>query len=252
MLSLGHNFSEIVLKSRQLAAATYLVSDFIPEGEFLRRQLRKESVTLLADVASRAWLRALERIGEIISLVEVGRIAGIISEMNSAVLKGEYQGFQEVLTREGSGASALPEDFFSRKGRGIKDTSIKDTFWPAIGRSVIKRTYTSVRKPLPRPISRSRRINANRRKVIEDILRTRGSLTIKDAIDAIKDCSEKTIQRELVALVREGFLRREGARRWSRYFPATGAILATSLAQNGGGSPGPANGNFGGEFSGAG
>lgn len=42
--------------------------------------------------------------------------------------------------------------------------------------------------------------------------------TIKDISTVVKDCSEKTIQRELGDMITEGILRKEGERRWSKYF----------------------------------
>ena len=40
---------------------------------------------------------------------------------------------------------------------------------------------------------------------------------IKDIIGKIKDISEKTLQRELSALVAKGVLKKIGDKRWSRY-----------------------------------
>lgn len=57
----------------------------------------------------------------------------------------------------------------------------------------------------------------NRRAKILDLVSKRSGLTIKDFADVIKDCSEKTIQRELVELVEQGVLVRQGERRWSTY-----------------------------------
>ena len=57
----------------------------------------------------------------------------------------------------------------------------------------------------------------NRRANILDIIKIKKKVTIKDISSLIKDCSEKTIQRELVALLKEGVLRKEGERRWSTY-----------------------------------
>jgi len=42
-------------------------------------------------------------------------------------------------------------------------------------------------------------------------------LSVKDFTRVIKDCSEKTIQRELLDLVEKGIVKKEGERRWSRY-----------------------------------
>ncbi len=55
-----------------------------------------------------------------------------------------------------------------------------------------------------------------------------GMATIKDIKDKIKttpeqasflvSCSEKTLQRELVSMVKDGVLNKTGKKRWSRYF----------------------------------
>ncbi len=59
--------------------------------------------------------------------------------------------------------------------------------------------------------------NRDRRAQILSILQTRDSVSIKDVTEVITDCSEKTIQRELLSLVDSGVLKKEGERRWSRY-----------------------------------
>jgi hypothetical protein len=40
---------------------------------------------------------------------------------------------------------------------------------------------------------------------------------IKDVSPLVTGCSEKTIQRELSAMVRSGILKKVGEKRWSRY-----------------------------------
>lgn len=57
----------------------------------------------------------------------------------------------------------------------------------------------------------------DRRSRILAILRDKGQASIKDVSEAVKDCSEKTIQRELNTLIKDGIVHREGERRWSRY-----------------------------------
>jgi len=57
----------------------------------------------------------------------------------------------------------------------------------------------------------------NRRVKILELVSKKSGLTIKDFSEVIKDCSEKTIQRELVELVDQGVLVRFGERRWSTY-----------------------------------
>ncbi len=56
-----------------------------------------------------------------------------------------------------------------------------------------------------------------RRQTIKDILATHGNATIKDISAKIQDCSEKTLQRELISMIKDGLVHKEGERRWSRY-----------------------------------
>ena len=61
---------------------------------------------------------------------------------------------------------------------------------------------------------------SERMSLILDLVRKRKSLSIKEISLVIRDCSEKTIQRELNILIGQGLIRREGERRWSLYLPA--------------------------------
>jgi hypothetical protein len=58
-----------------------------------------------------------------------------------------------------------------------------------------------------------------RRKTIISLFKNRkdSRLSVKDVHRVIKDCSEKTVQRELVSMVSDGLLKKEGEKRWSRY-----------------------------------
>jgi len=82
--------------------------------------------------------------------------------------------------------------------------------------------------PQPRPgvaeidrsVARPARFSAEadqRRLVILDLVHARGKVTVKDVARLLPHYSGKTAQRELINLVEEGVLRREGARRWSSY-----------------------------------
>lgn len=57
----------------------------------------------------------------------------------------------------------------------------------------------------------------SRRLDILSILQKKDSITIKDVAEVITDCSEKTLQRELLSMVESGVLKKEGERRWSTY-----------------------------------
>ena len=57
----------------------------------------------------------------------------------------------------------------------------------------------------------------DRRKIILALIKQKPSLTVKDIVKSIPQVSEKTIQRELLAMVSEGQLIKKGERRWSTY-----------------------------------
>jgi predicted Zn-ribbon and HTH transcriptional regulator len=56
-----------------------------------------------------------------------------------------------------------------------------------------------------------------RRDRVLGVLKDKGEATIKDVIEVVTDCSEKTIQRELMSLIKDNIIVREGERRWSKY-----------------------------------
>lgn len=57
----------------------------------------------------------------------------------------------------------------------------------------------------------------SRRERIVDVLKEKGFATIKDITALVTDCSEKTVQRELIALIKDNKVHREGERRWAKY-----------------------------------
>jgi hypothetical protein len=57
----------------------------------------------------------------------------------------------------------------------------------------------------------------SRRGTIINLLKRKKEIMIKDISPLIHGCSEKTIQRELLSMVKEGILKKEGEKRWSHY-----------------------------------
>ena len=87
-----------------------------------------------------------------------------------------------------------------------------------------RETYESVRKTPTRitevsktSSSTQERTHDDRRSRILSVLKAQPGASIKDIVENVKDCSEKTVQRELNTLIKDGVVRREGERRWSTY-----------------------------------
>lgn len=141
--------------------------------------------------------------------------------------------FEESKGREPIPTKASPESGSQESGsvhslseldrlkRGQKDiykghTDVKDTVLYEKGATVSKRLQ--IEKPervVTRPLTTA--VKEERRQRILEVLRQRKSAMIKDFSAVVTGCSEKTVQRLVVQMVRGGLLTREGSRRWSRY-----------------------------------
>lgn len=92
---------------------------------------------------------------------------------------------------------------------------------PTIGNKAVR--DFEQKKTLSNPVARESKSEAKteekseRQTLILSTISVKGESSIKDLTDVIKGCSEKTIQRELIALVDSGSLLKTGERRWSRY-----------------------------------
>ena len=60
-------------------------------------------------------------------------------------------------------------------------------------------------------------VRDDRRKIILALIKQKPEIAVKDITKSISGVSEKTIQRELLAMVAEGILEKHGERRWSTY-----------------------------------
>jgi len=225
-------YKAILLKTEKLATAIYMVTDLLERNDPMRHALRDMSVTMICDTDDlKISDKTLQRISCIISLLNTSLAAGLISLMNHSILSGEYAKLRNCLIDSGvirSVDSFILDGQIMKTGlesglnfgghsrRSVKDISIKDnslSFRRMTGR-LPKEVYneeTNVGK-------------ASRRGLIKTIIKDGAGYTIKDIMKEVSqtdqsvDCSEKTIQRDLLFLVTSGILEKKGERRWSRYF----------------------------------
>ncbi len=173
---------------------------------------------------------------EIISLLRLASTAGIISQGNIDILVGEYTAVLSRLSLPAvQGIMLDPEDFRDGKDGLLPDeirrlpSPIEQLFLeergarsPEVrgqrtGRQTEERAVKDEKKSAPRRLASGTEAPSMRSQRIVDIVTAKGEVSIRDVAAVITDCSEKTIQRELLALVERGVLRKEGERRWSTY-----------------------------------
>ncbi len=209
------DFLIISKKTEKLASAVYLITGLFSDSEPMKWTLRKKVSELLSFILTFKSIRQSEvpsfilnvesKIGEIVSLMEVGVLGGLVSKMNFSILDKEFAVLLSLISnskhKTDSSNSLIPATFFEVVNQSpviynyqkntIKDTgSLKD-----IG--VFK--------------------SNNRQGIILGLLKKKKELSIKDIAEIIKDVSEKTIQRELVSLIEAGVITKTGERRWSKY-----------------------------------
>ncbi len=255
----NRHFLFIYKKTEKLVTAVYMITNFIKDSEPLKWRLRERALELMSLNMSfntvslserKELLREYQAISiEIVSLTSIAYHSGLISEMNWAILKKEFEALVDTIER-GENRQANEEtviispEFFSApmlSPEPIRPTAspVMPTVSPARPQSIVSKGQASITVRKEKLVSLSERpasiINQkdsvsstpapkdDRRSVIMSVLSKRDGLSVKDFVDALKGVSEKTIQRELLAMVASGTLRKEGERRWSRYFLPTSA-----------------------------
>jgi hypothetical protein len=222
-------------KTEKIVAALYLVTNLISDIEPIKWQIRKISIGLMSDIlafkrlfspGSRQTAAGLmTTISEIISLLKIASLSEHISSMNYSVIQKELvllmDSLQNVHTGVvGSGSLVLPQDFFHVPDpippQGSPTNYSVPSVFPSKGQyktsPSIKDNQTS-----QTPKDSSKDVKDSRRDTMLRLLKAGKPLGIKDFAKEIKDCSEKTIQRELIAMVENGVLKKTGERRWSLY-----------------------------------
>ena len=224
------SFAYIQAKAERLATAVYLVSQFISD-ELLRTKIRRCALELVSSINANNVHNVhsvlLGIVRETTGLLNVAYRTGNVSEMNWSLLSKEYGEFIRILQERGDAISAhgmiLSKDLFDT---GIPDRSLRAPKEQVSARPLIKDKRTFKGQPRERlPVSKDTSPKSTvaserkdgRRAIILDLLKRQKQVTVRDVAGAIPGVSEKTLQRELVALVEEGVLKREGERRWSTY-----------------------------------
>lgn len=234
-------------KSERIAAALHLVSNFFDAQEPVKWRIRTLSIDLVSNAtalsfSAKADQRVLlldlnKSLSDIQSILGILHIASMISGMNYRVISSELGELLNLIPDRASlnNPQYIDDNFFltgtatesvysellhgeKKTERSLSQNSnyfIKDIFGYK-GHNIKKTQNNGIMSVKASPISLAPEKN-NRREIILNTVRKIGQVTIKDISLTITDCSEKTLQRELLALVESGVLKKEGERRWSKY-----------------------------------
>ena len=227
-------------KVNKLITALYMVTDILDTTEPLRTRLRTLGAQIVSDTHSYS-LEIDRKIDEILSLLEIAFLVGMISEMNFNILKREFLALKQSAQESQKGLS-LPdkkvgvvdlEKFFDDDNI-FRNNSFQEE--PRSSRLGIGHTRIGVQKggtllkalsdKIPKLSLGGNNFHVlkeeRRKEIIAVIKDNRDGLTITDIKSkgqgSLLNYGEKTLQRELVSMVKEGILRKAGEKRWSKYF----------------------------------
>ena len=262
-------FNYVYKKSERLCLAVYLMTDFLPQNDSIKDNMRRAGTELLRTSLSlitsvspqrKSVLDNVSRLClEIISLSKISANLGMSSLANHEVLESEIGSFLSTIEQKekpsstGSGFVLSSElldntnigntnlnsntiisgernnnDFFTEvevidKDENINNPKIRQDEGSISQHRHVefdhspKTTVVKKEEPYASPAVSGLMQKNDRQSMIISIIKEMGETSIKDISDNIKDCSEKTIQRELNNLIYGGVLKKVGERRWSKY-----------------------------------
>ena len=191
--------SELSQKIQKIASALYLITSFFDDKEPLKWRIR----TLSTDLISNSIKDKPSISIEISSLFSMAKTAGLVSETNYNIVINELTRLVEEAEK--------PLDLSFLKELAITEKALP----PPQKIDYIKDNI--IDKPVLKTFGAVSVKKNSRQSIIITILKRKREIMIKDVSPLINGCSEKTIQRELSAMVASGVLRKIGEKRWSRY-----------------------------------
>lgn len=224
---IGHS---ILKRSSKILEALYLVSNAIPITESIREEIRNKSLSLFSRTLSIMRYKSLENqnavLDDILSLnalVQASKASGYVTKQTVEMVHSGLQLFYERISRY----TKLESMSEVLKDMNIGHNSVLET-----------QLLTSVERPISQEVSLNKtqsdisgvsdlkgllprkgltKKGVSRSDAILDLIHLKQRVTVKDIQGVIKGFSQKTLQRELSALVSSGVLKKEGERRWSVY-----------------------------------
>ena len=243
----NNRMSFILKKTEKITTAIYMVTDFMMDSEPLRKELRTLGILLVSKTqqlsvrASEPDYSVIEDIKcatkSISSFIHLSVTIGLVSNMNGNILLNELEKNSKELvdlyqdkrvsttTHPGYSNIILSKEMFDVPFFETPKIEIENNGQQNKGQEISNNVF--YKKPEKIEIKEIKKDNSSksntlgikiaRRNDVLNIVKVKGQVSIKDIVLMLKDVSEKTVQRELFSLVKEGVLKKEGEKRWSVY-----------------------------------
>jgi hypothetical protein len=227
-------------KTDKLITALYMVTDTMDKEEPVRLKLRTLGIEILSDITSSQAISKtsfdIQKVDQILFFLNIASDVGMISEMNLNILRKEFIELKQSILEFRTKNQLWLEEFITRpseinssighsqssslslnKGQGLSVQT---------GTRIGVQKGSTLMKALNKVSDKSNNFeivkNQRREAIIKIIKDKPNGASIKDIIFSVRglgdETGEKTIQRELVSMVKDNVLKKTGEKRWSLYF----------------------------------
>jgi len=184
------NREYVMDRIKKLTSALYRVTDLLSDKEPLKWTLRNKAIDLYDNLLKDKNIV----LSDIINMLDLFLPESSISNLNYDILKKEYIKLKSFI--EENKETLIPEQ------KLVIDLSIGQD---SIGQVASKSDFET----------RSRTSSSRKEKILEFL--NQGPKTISEITPLFQEISEKSIQRDLIDLVRLGKVATEGEKRWRKY-----------------------------------
>lgn len=237
----NHYYNEVFKRTERIASVVFYVLSYIeanPRTQVQHQNLTDKAMRLHEAVIATLNLHEYEAkdglsefVQSVVALESAVRLAAaarLFTNDVERVLTDEIDTLLRIIrnhyiAEEQAPAERKPERTVPARSSGERSAGTTGR----VSGSTVSSPSDSPRPAKPRPAAPRGDMSSQARTVysagparsdrIKTVLEAKGEATIKDIADVITDCSEKTIQRDLNALIKAGEVERHGERRWSRY-----------------------------------
>lgn len=203
-------------KGQKIAAALYLLSAHLSDTDMIKVTLRKYAVSLLESDTLEHKRTLASAIAELLSVAVLARL---ISEKNASILVLELRHFATLGETEGDSVTEVLREHFGQPSISHISSPLTTKKTSSYSTLSISQSNTNT----PKSIEKNEKGNTasssktSRQEQVLSFINERKSAGIKDIAARFPEVSEKTIQRELSALVASGHITKRGQKRWSIY-----------------------------------
>ena len=229
----NHKSQYIFKKTKKIATASYLLTEHIKDAEPLKWAIRKNASDILCVELSfieSTRTKLFPIILNLKSFFETAFVSRLVSQSNSQIMISQLDIMLEEINDLGMSESVeqlVTNSFFAVEKLALParespaESTLKDKVFTPKSEGVLYKGHSSGKGQQVYKRQNVLEIDdldkRQRRENILAIIKQNKEVMIKDISAKIKNCSEKTIQRELNSMLSLRLIKKTGERRWSRY-----------------------------------